>query len=91
VSHLSADRLSRRCPKVDISRALDEHHDDAGRSESVVTRFNVSPVMVVSAICALYVLLGTAMEELSMWADVIRLAILIAFPILSLWLPSMTK
>lgn len=47
--------------------------------------------MVVSAICALYVLLGTAMEELSMWAGVIRLAILIAFPILSLWLPSMTK
>jgi hypothetical protein len=26
-----------------------------------------------------------------MWAGVIRLAILIAFPILSLWLPSMTK
>ena len=25
------------------------------------------------------------------WAGVIRLAILIAFPILSLWLPSMTK
>jgi len=47
--------------------------------------------MVVSAICALYVLLGTAMEELSMWAGVIRLAILIAFPILSLWLPSMMK
>jgi len=47
--------------------------------------------MAVSGICALYVLLGTAMEELSMWADVIRLAILIAFPILSLWLPSMTK
>jgi TRAP-type mannitol/chloroaromatic compound transport system permease large subunit len=26
-----------------------------------------------------------------MWADVIRLAILVAFPILSLWLPSFMK
>ena len=47
--------------------------------------------MAVSAICALYVLLGTAMEELSMWADVSRLAILIAFSILSLGRPSMMK
>src|SRR5262249_57677021 len=31
-----------------------------------VTRFQVSPVMVVAAICAIYVVLGTAMEELSM-------------------------
>jgi hypothetical protein len=30
-------------------------------------------------------------DLLSMWADVIRLAILIAFPILSLWLPSTMK
>src|SRR5262245_7441409 len=29
-----------------------------------VTRFQVSPVMVVAAICAIYVVLGTAMEEL---------------------------
>jgi len=74
---------------VNHSTAPDEHNDAAGRSESVVTRFNVSPIMVVSAICALYVLLGTAMEELAMWADVIRLAILIALPLLSL--PSMMK
>ena len=47
--------------------------------------------MAVSGICALYVLLGTAMEELSMWTDVIRLAILSAFSILSLGLPSMMK
>ena len=125
--------------------------------KSWVTRFNVSPTMVVAAICAIYVVLGTAMEELSMilltipvffpvivhlgfdpvwfgiiivcvveiglisppvgmnmfvlrtlipelstasifsgvlpfmWADVIRLAILVAFPILSLWLPSMMR
>jgi TRAP-type mannitol/chloroaromatic compound transport system permease large subunit len=26
-----------------------------------------------------------------MWADVIRLAILVAFPIISLWLPSMMR
>jgi TRAP-type C4-dicarboxylate transport system permease large subunit len=122
-----------------------------------VTRFQVSPVMVVAAICAIYVLLGTAMEELSMvlltmpvffpvivqlgfdpvwfgiiivcvveiglisppvgmnmfvlktllphvptgtvfrgvmpfmWADVIRLALLVAFPIISLWLPRMMR
>src|SRR5438477_12651944 len=122
-----------------------------------VTRFNVSPTMVVAAICAIYVVLGTAMEELSMilltipvffpvvmhlgfdpvwfgiiivcvveiglisppvgmnmfvlrtllpeistttifrgvlpfmWADVIRLALLVAFPWLALWLPSMMK
>jgi C4-dicarboxylate transporter, DctM subunit len=122
-----------------------------------VTRFNVGPTMVVAAICAIYVVLGTAMEELSMilltipvffpvvvhlgfdpiwfgiiivcvveiglisppvgmnmfvlrtlipglstatifsgvlpfmWADVLRLAILVAFPILSLWLPSFMK
>jgi tripartite ATP-independent transporter DctM subunit len=122
-----------------------------------VMRFNVSPTMVVAAICAVYVVLGTAMEELSMilltipvffpvivhlgfdpvwfgiiivcvveiglisppvgmnmfvlrtlipevstatifsgvlpfmWADVIRLAFLVAFPILSLWLPSFMR
>ena len=125
--------------------------------KAFVDRFNVSPILVVAAICAIYVLLGTAMEELSMilltipvffpvvmhlgfdpiWfgilivvvveiglisppvgmnlfvlktllpqvstatvfrgvtpfivADVVRLAILIAFPIISLWLPSMMK
>jgi TRAP-type C4-dicarboxylate transport system permease large subunit len=26
-----------------------------------------------------------------MWADVLRLAILVTFPIISLWLPSMMK
>ena len=122
-----------------------------------VTRFNVNPTVVVAAICAIYVVLGTAMEELSMilltipvffpvivhlgfnpiwfgiiivcvveiglisppvgmnmfvlktllphvttgtifsgvmpfmWADVLRLAILVAFPILSLWLPSFMR
>ena len=125
--------------------------------KSWVTRFNVSPTMVVAAICAIYVVLGTAMEELSMilltipvffpvivhlgfnpvwfgiiivcvveiglisppvgmnmfvlrtllpevststvfsgvlpfmWADIVRLAMLVAFPWLSLWLPSMMR
>jgi hypothetical protein len=45
--------------------APDEHHDDASRSERVVTRFNISPVIALSAICALYVLLGTTMEHRS--------------------------
>jgi TRAP-type C4-dicarboxylate transport system permease large subunit len=125
--------------------------------KAFVQHFNLSPILVVGAICAIYVLLGTAMEELSMilltipvffplvvglgfdpvWfgilivvvveiglisppvgmnlfvlktlipqvstgtvfrgvtpffiADVIRLAILIAFPAISLWLPSLMK
>jgi tripartite ATP-independent transporter DctM subunit len=125
--------------------------------KAFVQHFNLSPILVVGAICAIYVLLGTAMEELSMilltipvffplvvglgfdpvWfgilivvvveiglisppvgmnlfvlktlipqvstgtvfrgvmpffvADVVRLAILIAFPAISLWLPSLMK
>lgn len=125
--------------------------------KNLVSTLNLSPIMVIAAICAIYVILGTAMEELSMilltvpvffplvvhlgfdpvWfgvlvvvvveiglisppvgmnlfvlnallpqvttatlfrgvmpffvADVIRLAILIAFPAISLWLPSMMK
>ena len=34
--------------------------------KSLVTRLGLSPLMVVAAICAIYVVLGTAMEELSM-------------------------
>jgi tripartite ATP-independent transporter DctM subunit len=122
-----------------------------------VSELNVPPVVVVAAICMIYVILGTAMEELSMilltvpvffplivhlgfdpiWfgilivvvveiglisppvgmnlfvlnallpqvptrtlfsgvlpfmvADVVRLAILIAFPAISLWLPSLMR
>ena len=125
--------------------------------KALVSRLGLSPVMVVSLICAIYVVLGTAMEELSMvlltmpvffpvvvdlgfdpvwfgiiivcvveiglisppvgmnmfvlktllphvptgtvfrgvmpfmWADVVRLAILVAFPIISLWLPSLMR
>ena len=125
--------------------------------KAFVTRFEVNPLVVVLAIAAIYVVLGTAMEELSMvlltmpvffpvivhlgfdpiWfgiiivcvveiglisppvgmnmfvlktllpevstgtvfsgvlpfmcADVVRLAILIAFPWLSLWLPSLMR
>ncbi len=123
--------------------------------KNFVTRYEVHPMMVMAAICVIYVLLGTAMEELSMIlltvpvffplvthlgfdpvyfgiiivvvveiglisppvgmnmfvvrsllpnvstttifrgvtpfvvADVIRLAILVAFPAISLWLPKM--
>ena len=125
--------------------------------KAFVTQFQIHPIMVVAAICAIYVVLGTAMEELSMvlltlpvffpvivhlgfdpvwfgiiivcvveiglisppvgmnmfvlrtlipevstatifsgvlpfmWADVIRLAILVAFPVISLWLPRMMR
>ncbi len=125
--------------------------------KAFVQHFDLSPILVVAAICAIYVILGTAMEELSMilltipvffplvvglgfdpvWfgilivvvveiglisppvgmnlfvlktlipqvstgtvfrgvtpfviADVIRLGILIAFPAISLWLPSLMK
>ena len=125
--------------------------------KNFVTRFEISPILVVAVIMMIYVLLGTAMEELSMilltvpiffplivhmgldpiWfgvlivvvveiglisppvgmnlfvlntllpqvptrtifygvlpfmaADCVRLAILIAFPIISLYLPSLMK
>jgi C4-dicarboxylate transporter, DctM subunit len=125
--------------------------------KAFVTHFQVRPIVVMLAIAAIYVVLGTAMEELSMvlltmpvffpvivhlgfdpvwfgiiivcvveiglisppvgmnmfvlktllpevstgtvfsgvlpfmWADVVRLAILIAFPWLSLWLPSLMR
>ncbi|OGL59344.1 MAG: C4-dicarboxylate ABC transporter permease, partial [Candidatus Tectomicrobia bacterium RIFCSPLOWO2_02_FULL_70_19] len=125
--------------------------------KAFVSRFALHPIMVVAAICAIYVILGTAMEELSMvlltmpvffpvivqlgfdpvwfgiiivcvveiglvsppvgmnmfvlktllpevptgtvfrgvmpfmWADVLRLAILAAFPAISLWLPSLMR
>jgi tripartite ATP-independent transporter DctM subunit len=125
--------------------------------KAFVTRFEVHPTLVMLAICAIYVALGTAMEELSMvlltlpvffpvvvhlgfdpiwfgiiivcvveiglisppvgmnlfvlktllpevstgmvfhgvlpfmWADVVRLAILVLFPWLALWLPSLMR
>jgi tripartite ATP-independent transporter DctM subunit len=128
-----------------------------GDLKDFVSSFKIHPIMVVFAICAIYVILGTAMEELSMvlltlpvffplvvslgfdpiWfgilvvtvveiglisppvgmnlfvlktllpqvptgtvfrgvlpfmlADVIRLAILISFPIISLWLPNLVR
>lgn len=43
-----------------------------------VTALNLSPVMVVAAICAIYVVLGTAMEELSM----ILLTVPVFFPLI---------
>ena len=46
--------------------------------KAFVTRFNLSPTMVVAAICAIYVVLGTAMEELSM----ILLTIPVFFPVI---------
>ena len=45
--------------------------------KALVERFNVSPIWVVAAICAIYVILGTAMEELSM----ILLTIPVFFPV----------
>jgi tripartite ATP-independent transporter DctM subunit len=125
--------------------------------KALVTRFDLHPTLVMLAICAIYVVLGTAMEELSMvlltmpvffpvithlgfdplwfgivivcvveiglisppvgmnlfvlktllpevatgtvfrgvmpfmWADVIRLVILVTFPWLALWLPSLMR
>ncbi|MBI2752028.1 MAG: TRAP transporter large permease [Betaproteobacteria bacterium] len=125
--------------------------------KAFVSRFELQPIYVVAAICVIYVILGTAMEELSMvlltlpvffpvivqlgydpvwfgilivcvveiglisppvgmnlfvlktllpqvstgtvfrgvmpfmFADCVRLGILIAFPVISLWLPSFMK
>jgi tripartite ATP-independent transporter DctM subunit len=42
-----------------------------------VTKFEINPIMVVAAICIIYVLLGTAMEELSM----ILLTLPVFFPL----------
>jgi len=46
--------------------------------QAFVSQFNVHPMMVVVAICAIYVILGTAMEELSM----ILLTVPIFFPLI---------
>jgi TRAP-type C4-dicarboxylate transport system permease large subunit len=46
--------------------------------KSFVTRFEVSPVMVVAVIMLIYVILGTAMEELSM----ILLTVPVFFPLI---------
>jgi tripartite ATP-independent transporter DctM subunit len=128
-----------------------------GDLKDFVTRFDLHPTLVMLAICGIYVVLGTAMEELSMvlltlpvffpvvlhlgfdpvwfgiiivcvveiglisppvgmnlfvlktllpdvstgtvfrgvmpflWADVLRLAVLVVFPWLALWLPSMMR
>ena len=45
---------------------------------NLVTRWNISPVMVVAVIMAIYVILGTAMEELSM----ILLTVPVFFPLI---------
>jgi TRAP-type C4-dicarboxylate transport system permease large subunit len=45
--------------------------------KNFVTHLNLSPLMVVAAICAIYVVLGTAMEELSM----ILLTVPVFFPV----------
>jgi tripartite ATP-independent transporter DctM subunit len=46
--------------------------------KSFVSRFELSPILVVAAICAIYVLLGTAMEELSM----VLLTLPVFFPVI---------
>jgi tripartite ATP-independent transporter DctM subunit len=47
--------------------------------KSFVTQFGVHPVLVIVAICAVYVVLGTAMEELSM----ILLTVPLFFPVVT--------
>lgn len=49
-----------------------------GDLKEFVTQFQVNPVHVVIAICAIYVILGTAMEELS----IILLTVPVFFPII---------
>jgi tripartite ATP-independent transporter DctM subunit len=46
--------------------------------KAFVTQFQIHPILVVAAICAIYVILGTAMEELSM----ILLTIPVFFPLI---------
>jgi len=47
--------------------------------KSFVTQFELHPALVIAAICAVYVLLGTAMEELSM----ILLTVPLFFPVVT--------
>jgi C4-dicarboxylate transporter DctM subunit len=47
--------------------------------KSFVTQFNVHPTLVIAAICLVYVLLGTAMEELSM----MLLTVPLFFPVIT--------
>ena len=47
--------------------------------KSFVTQFNVHPSLVIAAICLIYVVLGTAMEELSM----ILLTVPLFFPVVT--------
>jgi len=49
-----------------------------GDLKAFVTQFQIHPIMVVAAICTIYVILGTAMEELSM----ILLTIPVFFPLI---------
>ena len=60
-------------------RQFRQLHDHAGRPESFVNLFRRRPVLVVIAICAIYVVLGTAMEELSM----ILLTVPLFFPVVT--------
>jgi C4-dicarboxylate transporter DctM subunit len=46
---------------------------------SFVTQFNVHPTLVIAAICVVYIVLGTAMEELSM----ILLTVPLFFPVIT--------
>ena len=46
--------------------------------KNFVTGLNLSPIMIVAAICVIYVMLGTAMEELSM----ILLTVPVFFPLI---------
>ena len=64
--------------RADVRRVR-QLHDDAGRPEERWSpTLNLSPIMVVAAICAIYVILGTAMEELSM----ILLTVPVFFPLI---------
>ncbi|MBX9841332.1 MAG: TRAP transporter large permease [Xanthobacteraceae bacterium] len=47
--------------------------------KSFVTQFNVHPTLVIAAICLVYILLGTAMEELSM----MLLTVPLFFPVIT--------
>ncbi len=49
-----------------------------GDLKAFVTQFQIHPILVVAAICTIYVILGTAMEELSM----ILLTIPVFFPLI---------
>ena len=71
------------------STAPDEHDDDAARSESVVTRFTVSPVIVHLGFDPIWFgIIIVCVVEVGLIGPPVGMNMFVLRPILSLWLPA---